>query len=149
MPKHRSTDKNKKQIAFYSRTATITHNNKTAWANDQVAFAKKYFKGMMHSSPSNIDIYLDGCSGLRRDRPALKKLIRNVKNGSIRTLYTPSFDRLSRDIKEMAKLLHIFKIHRVDVHTAEGRFGQGSIQTDLCYAFASLLHELKCKKYRR
>jgi DNA invertase Pin-like site-specific DNA recombinase len=83
-------------------------------------------------------IYLDaGVSGVTLERPALQRLIADCLAGKIATVITQDPDRLSRDRRQLAELLQIFRKANVRV-----QFTAGSQSIQLLEPLLSAFSEL-------
>jgi len=73
---------------------------------------------------SDIELYIDdGFTGTNIDRPALKRLIRHVENGKIKTVIVYKLDRLGRKQKDVLHLLEdIFEKNNVAFKSATEPF---------------------------
>ncbi|MBC7341132.1 MAG: recombinase family protein [Clostridia bacterium] len=66
----------------------------------------------------DVKIYRDsGLSGKDTDRPALQRLIRDVKNGAIQMVVVYKLDRISRSLLDLLNLLHLFSEHGVGIRS--------------------------------
>ena len=61
--------------------------------------------------PDNYDD--GGFTGGNMDRPALKRLMEDIKSGLIDTVVVYKVDRLSRSLADFAKLIDLFDEHKV------------------------------------
>jgi DNA invertase Pin-like site-specific DNA recombinase len=103
-----------KNVVAYCRSACEAQGGPSA-ARDQA-----------HAILSNAQrevslIYLDaGVSGVTLERPALQQLIADCLAGKIATVITQDPDRLSRDRRQLAELLQIFRKANVRVEFTAG-----------------------------
>ncbi|WP_443024660.1 recombinase family protein [Sphingomonas sp. Ag1] len=124
------------RIALYGRHSTAMQ---TATSSaDQAASCMKlvdYLGGTV------VETYLDPeQSGYRRDRPALKRLLRDVEAGMIDTIVCDSLDRLARDAEDVAFLGKKLVYHRVALHTVS----EGYVD-EIKFAVAGLLDAILLK----
>ena len=70
-----------------------------------------------HTSGDYVD---DGCSGATMERPALRKLIRDVEAGLIDGVVVETVERLARSHGMASDLRELFLRHGVEVHASEG-----------------------------
>ncbi len=118
------------RIALYGRHSTVMQ---TATSSaDQAASCMKlvdYLGGTV------VATYLDPeQSGYRRDRPGLKKLLRDVETGAVDLVVCEALDRLARDAEDVAFLGKKLMYHRVALHTVS----EGHVD-EIKFAVAGLL----------
>lgn len=64
----------------------------------------------------------EGWSGKNLDRPEMQRLIGLVEDGQVANVIVWRFDRLARDSADFSKLVRLFELHCVELHSvAEGR----------------------------
>ncbi len=118
------------RIVLYGRHSTVLQ---TATSSaDQAASCMKlvdYLGGTV------VATYLDPeQSGYRRDRPGLKKLLRDVETGAVDLVVCEALDRLARDAEDVAFLGKKLMYHRVALHTVS----EGHVD-EIKFAVAGLL----------
>lgn len=101
------------RVALYIRVSTQEQANEGYSVGEQTDRLKKYAEAMgwiVHK------IYVDpGYSGGNTDRPGLKELIKDVKNGELDKVVVYKLDRLSRSQKDTLILIEdIFLANNVD-----------------------------------
>ena len=90
-------------IAYYSRVSTAEQAENGHSISEQIDRMEKYCDAMGWSARQN---YTDpGFSGASTDRPALQKLIKDVKAGKIQKVLVYKLDRLSRSQKDTLYLI--------------------------------------------
>lgn len=103
----------KPRIAIYGRHSTDKQNSEST--NDQAEACRRvvdYLGGEV------FDLYLDPeISGYRRDRPGLKRLLADVRDGRIDVVVCEAMDRIARDAEDIAWLGKKLKFSRVRMHT--------------------------------
>jgi site-specific DNA recombinase len=118
------------RIAIYGRHSTDKQNPTSS--EDQVAACMplvEYLGGVV------VDTYRDPeVSGYRRDRPGLRALLEDVRDGKIDIVVSEALDRLARDGEDVAWLGKKLKFDRVRLHTIT----EGEID-DVKLAVASML----------
>ena len=60
-----------------------------------------------------VDLAARGMAGGSMERPALQRLLRDVKDGKIDVVVVYKVDRLSRSVLDLSRLVEIFDRHRV------------------------------------
>ncbi|WP_457355133.1 recombinase family protein [Sphingomonas sp. UYP23] len=118
------------RIVLYGRHSTALQ---TATSSaDQTASCGKlvdYLGGTV------VATYLDPeQSGYRRDRPGLKKLLRDIEIGAVDMVVCEALDRLARDAEDVAFLGKKLMYHRVALHTVS----EGHVD-EIKFAVAGLL----------
>ena len=111
----------KPRIGIYARHSTILQNPTSS--ADQAEACKRvieYLDGEIH------DVYLDPeLSGYRRDRPGLKRLLADVRDGLVDIVVCEALDRIARDAEDVAWLGKKLKFSRVRLQTvAEGEIDE-------------------------
>ena len=118
------------RIALYGRHSTAMQT--TTSSADQAASCMKlvdYLGGTV------VVTYLDPeQSGYRRDRPGLKKLLRDIETGAVDIVVCEALDRLARDAEDVAWLGKKLMYHRVPLHTVS----EGHVD-EIKFAVAGLL----------
>jgi site-specific DNA recombinase len=76
--------------------------------------AQAYIRSQAHAGWTLRSRYADGgYSGGSTDRPALQRLLADVKAGKIDVIVVYKVDRLTRSLADFAKLVELFDAHRV------------------------------------
>ena len=101
------------RIAVYGRHSTDKQNPSSS--SDQADACRRvvdYLGGEVHQ------VYLDPeLSGYRRDRPGLRRLLADVRDGLIDVVVCEALDRIARDAEDVAWLGKKLKFSRVRLHT--------------------------------
>ena len=104
------------RCAIYTRKST-EHNLDLAFTSldAQRDACEAYIKSQAHEGWRLIpDRYDDGAfSGASLDRPALQKLLADVRAGTIDVVLVYKVDRLTRSLADFAKLIELFDAHHV------------------------------------
>jgi site-specific DNA recombinase len=104
------------RCAIYTRKST-EHNLDLAFnsLDAQREACEAYIKSQAHEGWRLVpDRYDDGgLSGASLDRPALQKLLADVRAGNINTVVVYKVDRLTRSLADFAKLVELFDQHGV------------------------------------
>ncbi len=118
------------RIALYGRHSTAMQTASSS--ADQAASCSKlvdYLGGTVFVT------YLDPeQSGYRRDRPGLRKLLRDIEEGNVDMVVCEALDRLARDAEDVAFLGKKLMYHRVALHTVS----EGHVD-EIKFAVAGLL----------
>jgi len=99
------------------------------------------------------DHYDDGgISGATLERPALKRLLRDVEAGLVDVIVTYKLDRLSRSLTDFAKLVEVFERHNVTFVSVTQQFSttssMGRLTLNILLSFAQFERELTGERIR-
>lgn len=94
-----------KRAAIYTRSAIAKDHNQRERGEDYIA------KMGWHCLPDRYDD--NGYSGIKFDRPALQRLLRDVLSGKIDCVVVCDMARLSRSVSDLQQLVAIFEQHGV------------------------------------
>jgi len=102
------------RCAIYTRTATTQQHSELAMSLvAQREVAEAFIAKQQHRDwlclPNRYDD--GGQSGVSLDRPALKRLLADIRAGEIDYLVIYRFDRLTRSLSDLATLLAVFEKH--------------------------------------
>jgi site-specific DNA recombinase len=97
--------------------------------------------------------YDDGAySGATMDRPALQRLIADIKAGQIDCVLVYKIDRLSRSLSDFTRMMEFFKEHDVTMVSVTQAFNantsSGTLMTNLLMTFASYEREVIAERIR-
>ena len=96
------------------------------------------------------DHYDDGgISGATLERPALKRLLRDVEAGLIDVIVTYKLDRLSRSLTDFAKLIDVFERHNVTFVSVTQQFNTTSSMGRLTLNILLSLRPVRKRARRR
>jgi len=101
----------KKITALYCKSATVEQDQKRA-----TGLVQKRDKLLDYAKANflNTELYEDsGYSGNNMKRPALKKLIEDIKNGKIMSVIVTDVSQLSRKLTDFDELKKLFEKHNV------------------------------------
>jgi|GEM_PF-5288931 len=88
------------RVVLYGRHPTVLQNASSS--EDQIASCMKLVAQL---GGTVVQTYLDPAeSGYKRDRPALKKLLRHLETGEVDIVICEALDRLARDSEDVAFL---------------------------------------------
>src|SRR3989338_6112130 len=99
------------------------------------------------------DIYDDGgFTGANMDRPAVQKLISDIKDGKIDCVVVYKVDRLSRSLLDFSKLLEFFDKHNVTFVSITQQFNtnssMGRLTLNILLSFAQFEREIISERTR-
>ena len=118
------------RIALYGRHSTVMQT-----ATSSADQATSCMKLVAYLGGTVVATYLDPeQSGYRRDRPGLKKLLRDIETGAVDLVVCEALDRLARDAEDVAFLGKKLMYHRVALHTVS----EGHVD-EIKFAVAGLL----------
>ena len=112
-------------IALYCRVSTLEQAKEGHSIQEQEERLRKYAESQ---GWEDIEVYTDpGFSGASLDRPAMKRLISDVKNGKIGKVVVYKMDRLSRRQKDTLYLIEdVFSPNGCDFESLSERFDTGT-----------------------
>jgi len=150
-----STTTPKKRCAIYTRKSTeegldMEFNSLDA----QREACESYIASQKHEGWFQLpDNYNDGgfTSG-NMDRPALKRLMDDIKSGLIDTVVVYKVDRLSRSLADFAKLIELFDEHKVSFVSVTQQFNtttsMGRLTLNILLSFAQFEREVIGERIR-
>jgi site-specific DNA recombinase len=93
-----------------------------------------------------------GISGGTLERPALRRLLRDIEAGLIDVVVTYKLDRLSRSLTDFAKLVDIFERHKVTFVSVTQQFSttssMGRLTLNILLSFAQFEREIAGERIR-
>ena len=93
-----------------------------------------------------------GYSGGTLERPALQKLLSDIKSGKIQTVVVYKIDRLTRSLMDFAKLVEIFDEHGVTFVSVTQSFNtttsMGRLTLNVLLSFAQFEREVSAERIR-
>ena len=150
-----STTTPKKRCAIYTRKSTeegldMEFNSLDA----QREACESYIASQKHEGwfqlPDNYDD--GGFTGGNMDRPALKRLMDDIKSGLIDTVVVYKVDRLSRSLADFAKLIDLFDEHKVSFVSVTQQFNtttsMGRLTLNILLSFAQFEREVIGERIR-
>ncbi len=143
------------RCAIYTRKSTeegldMDYNTLDA----QREAGEKYIEAMRGEGWRIIpDLYDDGgYSGGNMDRPALKRLIEDIKSGRIDIVVVYKVDRLSRSLADFAKLVEVFDAHDTSFVSVTQHFNtkdsMGRLTLNILLSFAQFEREVTGERIR-
>ncbi|WP_419902769.1 recombinase family protein [Kiloniella sp.] len=150
-----STTTPKKRCAIYTRKSTeegldMEFNSLDA----QREACESYIASQKHEGWFQLPDYYDdgGFTGGNMDRPALKRLMNDIKSGLIDTVVVYKVDRLSRSLADFAKLIDLFDEHKVSFVSVTQQFNtttsMGRLTLNILLSFAQFEREVIGERIR-
>jgi len=150
-----TTPLQKKRCAIYTRKSTeegldMEFNSLDAQREACDAYiASQKHEGWVHVP----DIYDDGgFTGGNMERPALKRLINDIKHKKIDTVVVYKVDRLSRSLSDFSKLIDLFDEHNVSFVSVTQQFNtttsMGRLTLNILLSFAQFEREVIGERIR-
>ena len=129
------------RCAIYTRKSS-EHNLDLAFTSldAQREACEAYIKSQAHEGwrliPGRYD---DGAfSGASLDRPAVQKLLADVRAGTIDIVLVYKVDRLTRSLADFAKVIELFDAHNVSFVSVTQSFS--TLRKSVCKTFQALIH---------
>ena len=149
------TEKKILRCAVYTRKSTeegldMDYNTLDA----QREAGEKYIEAMRHEGWRIIpEQYNDGgFSGGNMERPALKKLLRDIEAGRIDIVVVYKIDRLSRSLADFAKMVEVFDKHDTSFVSVTQHFNtkdsMGRLTLNILLSFAQFEREVTGERIR-
>jgi site-specific DNA recombinase len=143
--------KDKKWIncAIYTRKSTAEGPDKEFTSLDaQRESAENYIKSQRHEGWTLLPEHYDdgGFTGANIERPALSKLLNDIKTGQINCVVVYKVDRLSRSLLDFSQLLEFFDKHSVTFVSVTQQFNtntsMGRLTLNILLSFAQFEREI-------
>jgi DNA invertase Pin-like site-specific DNA recombinase len=143
------------RCAIYTRKST-EHNLDLEFnsLDAQREACEAYIKSQAHEGWRLIEDHYDdgGLSGASLERPALQKLLSEVKAGKIDIVVVYKVDRLTRSLTDFAKLVEIFDEHKVSFVSVTQSFNttssMGRLTLNILLSFAQFEREVIGERVR-
>jgi site-specific DNA recombinase len=101
---------------------------------------------------NSLDAQYDASQGGNTDRPALQRLLQDVRAGKIDVIVVYKVDRLSRSLADFAKLVELFDRHNVSFVSVTQQFNtttsMGRLTLNVLLSFAQFERELTSERIR-
>ena len=109
-----------RKIAIYARYSSDMQNKRSC--EDQDVLCREYIAKNDDFAGIPIESYHDAAiSGfLIKNRPEIKRLLKDVKSGKIQIIFTEDLSRLSRNLGEVSQLYNVCQYHDVPIHAVSG-----------------------------
>ena len=130
-------------VALYCRVSTEMQREK----GESIELQKARLKDFVVEQGLKYKFYVDaGFSAKDTNRPEIKKLIEDIKQGKIQAVFVLKLDRITRSIKDLIGLLELFEEHEVSFKSLTQPFDtstpMGRIFVRLMGEFAQLEREM-------
>jgi len=143
------------RCAIYTRVSTDTGLEQDFNSLDaQREASEAYIKSQVHEGWSLIRTAYDdgGFSGGSIDRPALQKLLDDVRNNLVDVIVVYKVDRLTRSLADFAKLVELFDAHGVSFVSVTQSFNtttsMGRLTLNMLLSFAQFEREVTSERIR-
>jgi site-specific DNA recombinase len=116
--------------------------------------SQAYIRGQAHAGWTLLRAKYDdgGFSGGNTDRPALQRLLQDVRAGKIDVIVVYKVDRLTRSLADFAKLVELFDQHNVSFVSVTQQFNtttsMGRLTLNVLLSFAQFERELTSERIR-
>lgn len=103
----------KQTVAYYRSSTQLQEESVTTqqYEINQYALKKGLLIDLEYPEPS-----VSARKNKLNERPQMKRLMTDIRNGKVRTLLVYKRDRLARKVEEHLELYKLFKTHNVEVH---------------------------------
>jgi site-specific DNA recombinase len=143
------------RCAIYTRKSTEEGLDQDFNSLDaQREAAEAYIQSQAHAGWTCLPERYDdgGYTGSNLDRPALQRLLANIRAGPIDCVLTHRVDRLSRSLLDFAKLMELFEQHQVAFVSVTQHFHSGTsmgrLVLNVLLSFAQFERELIAERTR-
>jgi site-specific DNA recombinase len=143
------------RCAIYTRVSTdqgLEQDFNSLDAQDDAARA--YIRSQSHAGWTPIRSKYDdgGFSGGNTDRPALQRLLSDVRSGKVDVIVVYKVDRLTRSLADFAKLVELFDRHNVSFVSVTQQFNtttsMGRLTLNVLLSFAQFEREVTSERIR-
>src|SRR6201988_1515440 len=141
--------------AIYTRVSTaqgLEQDVNSLDAQDEASQA--YIRSQAHAGWTLLRAKYDdgGFSGGHTDRPALQRLLEDVRSGKIDVIVVYKVDRLTRSLADFAKLVELFDEHNVSFVSVTQQFNtttsMGRLTLNVLLSFAQFEREVTSERIR-
>jgi len=143
------------RCAIYTRKSTDEGLNQDFNSLDaQRESAEAYIRSQVHEGWSLVPAQYDdgGYTGANMDRPALKRLLADVQAAKADCVVVYKVDRLSRSIRDFAKMMELFEKHGVSFVSVTQQFNTttslGRLTLHILLSFAQFEREIISERTR-
>src|SRR5215471_12043749 len=143
------------RCAIYTRKSTEEGLDRDFNSLDaQREAAEAYIQSQAHAGWMGLPARYDdgGYSGSNLDRPALQRLVADIRSGQIDCVLTHRVDRLSRSLLDFARLMETFEQHHVAFVSVTQHFNSGTsmgrLVLNVLLSFAQFERELIAERTR-
>src|SRR5512139_1227128 len=150
-----ASDKRKVRCAIYTRVSTEAGLDQDFNSLDaQYDAAQAYIRSQAHAGWILVRTRYDdgGFSGGNTERPALQRLLAEVRAGKIDVIVVYKVDRLTRSLADFAKLVELFDAHGVSFVSVTQQFNtttsMGRLTLNVLLSFAQFEREVTAERIR-
>ena len=143
------------RCAIYTRVSTDQGLDQEFNSLDaQYDASKAYIRSQAHAGWTHIKSRYDdgGFSGGNTDRPALQKLLDDIRAGKLDIIVVYKVDRLTRSLADFAKLVELFDKHSVSFVSVTQQFNtttsMGRLTLNVLLSFAQFEREVTSERIR-
>ena len=143
------------RCAIYTRVSTDQGLEQDFNSLDaQCDASQAYIRSQAHAGWAMVRSKYDdgGFSGGNTDRPALQRLLEDVKAGKIDVIVVYKVDRLTRSLADFAKLVELFDLHSVSFVSVTQQFNtttsMGRLALNVLLSFAQFEREVTSERIR-
>jgi site-specific DNA recombinase len=143
------------RCAIYTRVSTDQGLGQDFNSLDaQYEASQAYIRSQAHAGWSLLRAKYDdgGFSGGNTDRPALQKLLQDIRAGKIDVIVVYKVDRLTRSLTDFAKLVELFDQHNVSFVSVTQQFNtttsMGRLTLNVLLSFAQFEREVTSERIR-
>lgn len=129
------------RIAIYSRKSRFTGKGDSI--ENQIEMCKEHIKKFVSNDVEFLIYEDEGFSGGNTNRPAFKRLINDIKYGSIDLLICYRLDRISRNVADFSSVLDILQEYKVDFISIKEQFDTSSPMGRAMIYIASVFAQLE------
>src|SRR6187401_1916318 len=143
------------RCAIYTRVSTDAGLDQEFNSLDaQYDAASAYIRSQAHAHWTLFRTRYDdgGFSGASTERPALQRLLADVKARKVQVIVVYKVDRLTRSLADFAKLVELFDAHAVSFVSVTQQFNtttsMGRLTLNVLLSFAQFEREVTCERIR-
>src|SRR5665648_12313 len=143
------------RCAIYTRVSTDQGLEQDFNSLDaQYEASQAYIRSQAHAGWTPLRMKYDdgGFSGGNTDRPALQRLLEDVRAGKIDVIVVYKVDRLTRSLADFAKLVELFDTHKVSFVSVTQQFNtttsMGRLTLNVLLSFAQFEREVAGERIR-
>jgi DNA invertase Pin-like site-specific DNA recombinase len=143
------------RCAIYTRVSTDNGLDQEFNSLDaQYEASSAYIKSQAHAGWVQVKTRYDdgGFSGGSTDRPALQRLLEDIRARKIDVIVVYKVDRLTRSLADFAKLVELFDAHRVSFVSVTQQFNtttsMGRLTLNVLLSFAQFEREVTSERIR-
>jgi site-specific DNA recombinase len=141
--------------AIYTRVSTDQGLEQDFNSLDaQYDACQAYIRSQPHAGWTLVRVKYDdgGFSGGNTDRPALQRLLEDVRAGKVQVIIVYKVDRLTRSLADFAKLVDLFDAHNVSFVSVTQQFNtttsMGRLTLNVLLSFAQFEREVTSERIR-